>query len=460
MIRWEKEHKIFKKENQVFPLQDVSEPVLYEDIFDYTHIPKITFNGKMMPMNPPEDIWITDTTFRDGQQARQPFTTEQIVRIFDYLHKLGGDSGVIRQSEFFLYADRDKKAVAACQERSYKFPQVTGWIRAVKNDLKLVKDMGLKETGILTSASDYHIFYKLKKTRRQAMDDYLGIVKEALSYGIVPRCHLEDVTRADFYGFVIPFVQELMKLSKESGIPIKIRACDTLGLATIYPGATLPRSVQALIYGLNYYGGVPSEQLEWHGHNDFHKAVANSTFAWLYGCSSINGTIFSLGERTGNTPIDGLIMEYISLRGENEGIELSILTEMAEYAKSIGIYIPENYPFVGKNFNTTSAGIHVDGILKNESVYSAFDTMKILHRPLEVTINDKSGAAGIVHWINTRLKQKGLTNELLDKSHEGVGKIYQEISKQYEEGRVTTFPDEEMYALVDRYINSIYVKIK
>ena len=79
------------------------------------------------------------------------------------LHKLGGANGVIRQCEFFLYSDKDKEAVRKCQERNYRYPEITGWIRATKEDFKLVKEMGLKETGILTSVSDYHIFLKLKK---------------------------------------------------------------------------------------------------------------------------------------------------------------------------------------------------------------------------------------------------------------------------------------------------------
>ncbi len=85
----------------------------------------------------------------------------------------------------------------------------------------------------------------------------------------IPRCHFEDITRADFYGFVVPFANKLMDLSNKAKIPIKIRACDTLGLGVSYPGAALPRCVQGIIYGLRHYSGVPSEWIEWHGHNDF-----------------------------------------------------------------------------------------------------------------------------------------------------------------------------------------------
>ena len=92
----------------------------------------------------------------------------------------------------------------------------------------------------------------------------------------------EDATRADVYGYVIPFATELMKLSKESGIPIKVRICDTMGFGVLYTGASLPRSVPGLIYGLNHYAQVPSEQIEWHGHNDFYKVVANAGMAWFF----------------------------------------------------------------------------------------------------------------------------------------------------------------------------------
>ena len=135
----------------------------------------------------PDDIWITDTTFRDGQQSRAPYSTEQIVRIYDYLHKLGGPEGRIRASEFFLYSKKDRDAVEKCMERGYEFPEVTSWIRANKKDFQLVRDMGMRETGILVSCSDYHIFYKMKMTRKQAMEHYLSIVKECLEIGVSVR---------------------------------------------------------------------------------------------------------------------------------------------------------------------------------------------------------------------------------------------------------------------------------
>ena len=423
-----------------YPLIDVEQPELYRDIFPYSEVCKIKFDHKIELIDPPEDIYITDTTFRDGQQSRPPFSAKQIEDLFEYLHRLGGPNGVIKQCEFFLYTEKDRQAVEKCLEKGYRYPEITGWIRATKEDLQLVKDLGLKETGILTSVSDYHIFLKLKKTRSQAFKDYIKNIENALEHNIIPRCHFEDVTRADIYGFCVPFAQALMKISEDAKIPIKIRLCDTLGIGITYPGAALPRSIGKLVRAMIDDAGVPSECLEWHGHNDFHKVVINTVSAWLYGCSHANGTLLGIGERTGNAPIEGLIMEYISLIGNENGIDTTVITEIRNYfEKEMGHHIPRNQPFIGVDFNATSAGVHIDGILKNEEVYSPFDTKRILNRPIAINITDKSGLAGITHWINSHFALIG--KERIEKTHPSIGKINKWIVKQYDEGRVTAISD-------------------
>ena len=328
--------KTFKLEQDpyIYQLQDIANPELFREMFPYTETPKIAFNYRRVPENMPEDIFITDTTFRDGQQSRTPYTTEQMVHIYKLLNKLGGPNGMIRQTEFFVYSEKDRKALEKCLELGYKFPEITTWIRANRQDFELVKSIGIKETGILVSCSDYHIFHKMGLTRKQALDKYLGIVKECISAGLRPRCHFEDITRADFYGFVVPFACSLMELSKESGVPIKIRACDTMGYGVPYPGAALPRSVSGIIYGLQHHADVPSEMIEWHGHNDFYKGVVNATTAWMYGASAVNCSLLGIGERTGNVPLEAMVFEYASLRGHLNGMNTQVITEIANYIQN------------------------------------------------------------------------------------------------------------------------------
>ncbi|MBS3198694.1 2-isopropylmalate synthase [Turicibacter bilis] len=429
-------------------LNDVKDPNLYRDVYPYDEIPKVTFNHTRVPIRMPDDIFITDTSFRDGQQSRAPYTVDQMVTLYEMLHRLGGPQGKIRQSEFFLYSKKDREAVYRCLELDYEFPEITAWIRANKDDFQLVHEMGLKETGILVSCSDYHIFKKLKMTRKEAFDHYLGIVKQALEVGIIPRCHLEDITRADFYGFVVPFAMALKSLSNESGVPIKVRACDTMGYGVTYPGAALPRSVQGIIFGLNHHAQIPSEQIEWHGHNDFYKAVNNSSNAWLYGASGVNCTMLGIGERTGNTPLEAMVFEYAQLKGTLDGMDPTVITEIASYYEhEIGYKVASNTPFVGKNFNVTRAGIHADGLLKNEEIYNIFDTDKFLNRPPLVSISAHSGLAGIAHWVNSYYQLK--EEEAVDKNSALVCRLKRFVDQEFEQGRIGIMSDEELANYVE-----------
>ena len=454
------------------PLVNTTEPNLLEDTFDYGLPPLIKFDGplieyidgKRVEFDPQSvktrDIFVTDTTFRDGQQARPPYTVDQMVHLYDFMAKLGGPRGVIRQTEFFLYTKNDRETLDRCRALGHEFPECTGWIRAVKGDFRLVKEAGLKETGMLTSSSDYHIFNKLKfKSRQECMDAYCEVVDAAFEAGVRPRCHLEDVTRADFDGFVLPFVDRLMRMSEQ--VPdeqsVKIRICDTMGFGLHYPNTELPRSIPKIIYKLNQECGVPSERLEWHGHNDFHRTHANGATAWLYGCDALNGTMFGFGERCGNPPVEGALMEYIALKGDLCGIQTEVITEMADYMRSIGLPIPDNYPFVGKHFNTTRAGIHAGGLRSDERIYNIFDTALLLGRPPRVALTDKSGADGVALWVNDFFGLKGDERISKIKCH----KVARWVMDQYEQhGRMTAISDEELEARVQELMPEYWEKYK
>ena len=459
-------------ERKPHPLVDATQPNLLEGVFPYSLPPLVRFDGPAVEYidgkpvtfdfasvrNRP--ILITDTTFRDGQQARPPYTVDQMVHIYDLLAKLGGPGGVIRQTEFFLYTKNDRETLDRCRALGHKYPECTGWIRAVKGDFRLVKEMGLRETGMLTSCSDYHIFQKLGfKSRQACLDSYCEVVAAAFEAGVRPRCHLEDVTRADIDGFVLPFVDRLMEMSRQ--VPeeqsVKIRLCDTMGFGVFYPGAELPRSVPKLIYKLNRECGVPGDRLEWHGHNDFHKVHANGATAWLYGCDALNTTLFGFGERTGNPPLEAAVFEYIALKGDLSGIDTTRITELAGYMESIGLPIPENYPFAGRAFNVTRAGIHAGGLRQDERIYNIFDTETLLGRPPRVMITDKSGADGITHWVNAYFGLRGGKRISKIKVH----RLARWVIDQYEvEGRLTAISDQELEAKTRELMPDFWAKYK
>ena len=443
MLEISSKSNLLEQKNYKYSLQDVADPNLYRDIYDYDSVPKVAFNHRRVPMNMPEEIWITDTSLRDGQQSVEPYSVDQIVQIFKYLSRLGGPYGIIRQTEFFVYSKRDREAIEKCMALDLPFPEITSWIRANKEDFRLVRQLGIRETGILVSCSDYHIFKKMKMSRKQALEHYLGTVKDAFDAGVIPRCHLEDITRADFYGFVVPFVNELVKLSDNAGIPVKIRACDTMGYGVPFSGTALPRSVPGIIYGLQHYSDLQSECLEWHGHNDFYKAVVNASTAWLYGACAVNCSLLGIGERTGNVPLEAMVFEYASLRGSLDGMDPTAITDIAEYYRNeIGYQIPPMTPFVGRNFNVTRAGIHADGLLKDEEIYSIFNTAKLLNRPASVMISKNSGLAGIAYWINDNYRLSG--DCAVSKQDPLVAALKEWIDRMYEEGRQAALSNHEL----------------
>jgi len=446
---------------------EVEEPVLLEEMFPYNLPPRILWeskvveeiDGKQVVFDPASlqtrDIRITDTTFRDGQQSRPPYTVEQTRRLYEFLSRLSGPNGIIRQTEFFLYSERDRQGIEACRDVGAEFPQITGWVRSNIGDLSRVVKMGLPETGILTSCSDYHIFYKLRSNRRKILDHYLEVVEAALEAGIRPRCHLEDITRADIDGFVVPYVQRLMRLSEQAPphLKVKVRLCDTMGFGLSYPGVPLPRSIPKLCHRMTHDAGVPTDQLEWHGHNDFHKVHINAATAWLYGCDALNATLFGIGERTGNPPIAGAMVEYAAIRGTLDGMDLTALKDIAHYYETdIGTHIPDNYPLVGRHFNTTRAGIHADGLYRDERVYNIFDTQLLLGRPSQVAITDKSGADGVMLWVNKFLGLEG--DERLSKIK--LVKICRWVVDQYTAGRITAISEEELIEQIRIHLPDIY----
>ncbi len=439
------------KSSRDIALQNRETPELHRRMFPYTNISRVEFDNMYVSPEPADPMFITDTTFRDGQQARPPYSPKQIAAIYELLYRLGGKSGLIHACEFFMYTEKDRAAIELCRAKGHKYPRITGWIRANLNDLKLARDMEFREVGMLTSVSDYHIYLKLGWDRKKAMDHYVAMAEKALEWGISPRCHFEDITRADIEGFCLPLAVKLMNLAEQADLPVKIRLCDTMGYGVPFPGATLPRSVGRLVQFFTHECGVPGKWLEWHGHNDFHKTLVNGVTAWLNGCSGVNGTLFGFGERTGNTPIEALVIDYISITGDDDAAHTPVIAEIADYfEKELEYRIPNNYPFVGKSFNATSAGIHADGLIKNEEIYNIFDTTNLLGRSVPIIITDKSGRAGIAYWVNQYLNLPA--NMQVSKKHPGVGKIYDRVMQLYEQGRNTSISDKELMAMVQRYM--------
>ncbi|MFH1559954.1 MAG: 2-isopropylmalate synthase [Chloroflexota bacterium] len=347
---------------------------------------------------------ITDTTLRDGSQDPHfaLFPVEARVRYYDLLHELDNGTGCIEQVETFIYQKRDLWTLDRLLERGYQYPQVTSWTRALPKDIKTLVDVSqgrIKETGMLAPSSDHHIFDKLgHRSKAEAMEKYLVPILTACEYNIRPRVHLEEATKADIYGFVIPFIQRVLK---ETEGWAKIRLCDTMGWGSPDPHAPLPMGVPRLISTLVQETGA---ELEFHGHNDFGLATANSLAAYSYGCKRVNVAFGGLGERTGNTSLEQVLANYIRIYGD-PGFRLEVLSQIRDLLVQEVCPIPLKQPIIGDVF-VTQAGIHQSGVRRQEDaegglIYLPFDARMVGDESGELNrIGSLSGMDGIVAVLN------------------------------------------------------------
>jgi isopropylmalate/homocitrate/citramalate synthase len=363
--------------------------------------PRLPFDKIYVEPEVPVNLFITDTTFRDGQQAFYIYySVEDALRLFRLLADLDNGSGRIIRSEFFLYTERDRRLVKAVKELGLEWPKVIGWGRARIEDVKLVREAGLDEMVMLMSISDIHIKYKFNSTRDRVAEKYLEAAEYALRSGVRLRCSLEDVTRADIVNFVIPFTQRLLRLGEKYGVDLVIKLPDTTGVGVPYPFVSLPYSIPKLVWVFRKVLGIPSENLEFHGHGDYHMAVANAVSAWLYGAGINNGTLLGIGERAGNVPIEALVIWYARIKGSFDGMNPRVIGKIIEAFSSMGYRVPTYQPIVGDNAFTTAAGIHVDAQLKSPVTYLSMDP-GLVGREARIMVGPYSGKSSIRYWLKS-----------------------------------------------------------
>ncbi|MGQ9781400.1 MAG: homocitrate synthase/isopropylmalate synthase family protein [Nitrososphaeria archaeon] len=413
----------------------------FRDIFPFETPPLARYR------KPIGNIWITDTTLRDGQQGWKTFSVEESLKIYEVLNAISGKKGVIKTTELFLYTKKDREVIRKIKGLGFEYPKPVGWIRSTMNDAEMVIEEKLEESTLLCSISDYHIYSKFNMDRSKVLEKYLEIAEHLLKNGIIPKCTLEDTTRSDIRNVVVPFVRKLVRLSEKYKIPVKIKIADTLGVGLPFREIDLPRSIPILVETIIQESGIEPENVEFHGHNDLFMVTANHLAAWLSGAALSNCTLFGIGERSGNCPLEAMLLEYSMIKGSND-LNLKEITRAANLFNEMNFYLPEHYPLVGSNAFRTKAGIHIDALLKNPEVYLPFDPIKVLGIWPKVTIDQYSGRASVVYWIKAYLN---LDNDDDLKKDQRVEEIHKIILKAYDEGRQTPFTDTEMANLVRKY---------
>ncbi|MDY6930678.1 MAG: isopropylmalate synthase [Halobacteriota archaeon] len=389
------------------------------------------------------DINISDSTIRDGSQMPGIVMKDRHkVQIYRYLHEIG-----VEKIETFLYTDSDRNIARKLMDMGFEFPEVTGWTRANPNDIDLAIEMdGINETGILMSMSDSHVLDKMGlKNRQEAEDKYLEALDHALDHGLKVRCHLEDVTRSDFSGFIKPFVTKIMERSDD----IIIRLCDTLSYGIPFVDSIHPYSIPKMILELKETG---VKNIETHVHDDFGLGVATSLAGFWYGANWCSLTFLGIGERAGNSELEKILL-FLSYRLDGfEKYNLSCLTEFSRYMeKELGVRVPRNKSVVGKNVFTHESGIHTAGVIKNPFTYEPYPP-ELVGASRQLMIGSSSGTEVIRFKIEEMLKEILNLEVKVDKTDPRIKSIHKEIQRLYDTGeRVSCISDEEIRGYVEKY---------
>ncbi len=399
-------------------------------------MPKIEIPGD-------QEIKISDSTLRDGSQMPGiVLKKEQKLRIFEFLHEIG-----IEKLECFVFNERDRVLVRELFDYNYEQPLITGWARANAADIDLNLSMdGIEEVGILMSISDTHIFDKLGfKDREQAWDKYTDALQYAADHGLKTRCHLEDITRADIPGFVIPLVKALLEIDPNT----IFRVCDTLNYGVPFEDTPLPFSIPKIIQS---FKDVGANNLEMHVHDDFGLGVANTLAGYWHGANWSSLTFMGIGERAGNTELEKILtFLFCRIKGFEKYNPIP-LTEFTRYLEhELTFSLPRNKAIVGENIFAHESGIHTDGVLKNPFTYEPFPP-EVVGGKRVLLIGDSSGREVVRH------KMEEILNELLGvevnlrKNDKRIKMICGDIHKLYdEEARRSSVSDDELKEYAIKY---------
>jgi len=351
-------------------------------------------------------IGIVDTTCRDGEQMPGiSFTLEEKLEIARKLELMG----VEQLETFATYNDSDRKCAKRLRKQTSSI-SIMGWNRMVKADIEDSIAHDVDAVSISTDTSDIALEQKLKMTKDQQLERLVDCVKFAKSKGMYVCFNAGDATRSD-----VEYLLRFARAGKEAGGD-RFRICDTIGVLT---PASSKKLIEAVMSNVDI-------DIEFHAHNDFGLAVANA----LAACEAaakfsgrklwVSTTVNGLGERAGNVSLEVLVMNLHSHYGiERYNVE-HILPLCKHVEKATGLGIPLNYPIVGGNMFTHKSGIHVDGVLKNPSLYEAFDPAK-LGMTRRISLGKHSGKASIKH----KLEQLGLvaTPEAMELLRVEVSKV-------------------------------------
>jgi 2-isopropylmalate synthase len=355
------------------------------------------------PLDRPRgQILLDDETLRDGLQSpsvRTP-TIDEKLRILHLIADLGIECADIGLPGAGAHVVRDVERLVR-EIVAEKLPiRPNCAARTVVADIKPIAEIA-QRTGLQLEVAAFIGSSPLRQYAEGWTLDFLErSTDEALSFAIKEGLTVffvtEDTLRAD-----PPSLRLLYTTAVRAGAS-RICVADTVGHATPDGARAVVRFALQLLDEL----GARDVGVDWHGHDDRGLAVINSIAACEAGATRIHGTGLGVGERTGNAPMDLLLVNLALL-----GYRPADLAKLPAYCQAVseatGVPIPAKYPVVGRDAFRTATGVHAAAIAKAarkgdraaaDAVYSGVPA-SLVGREQEVEVGPLSGKWNVIFWL-------------------------------------------------------------
>lgn len=339
-----------------------------------------------------ESIIIFDTTLRDGEQAPGfNMNVQEKLRMAKQLERLNVD---VIEAGFPFASEGDFFAVREIAKRT-RTCVVAGLSRTKKPDIdrawEALQYAKYPRIHTVIATSDLHLKYKLKKSRREALDDAVWAVRYAKSLCDDVEFSAEDATRSDR-----DYLVEILSAVIEAGATV-INIADTVGFS-------MPWEFGELISYLNEnVSGIENAVISVHCHDDLGNSVANSLSAVHHGARQVECTINGIGERAGNASLEETVMTIktrpscFACGTRVETSEIYATSQLLEELTGVGVQ--PNKSIVGSNAFAHEAGIHQDGVLKNPLTYEIMTPESVGVAGSKLVLGKHSGRNALDHRL-------------------------------------------------------------
>jgi 2-isopropylmalate synthase len=336
-------------------------------------------------VKPPDQVYIFDTTMRDGEQTPGvTFTIDEKITLARQLDRLGVD---IIEAGFPITSTGESEAVKKIAAEGLN-ARVAALARPTQLDVDKALDTGVDYVHIFIATSDIHLKHKLKMTWEEVKQQSVESVEYAKEHGVTVEFSPEDATRTE-----IGNLKEICRAVSEAGAD-KINVPDTVGVMT-------PRVTYEFFKDLKSVTAVP---LSAHAHNDFGQATANSLAAVEAGAEQVHVCVNGLGERAGNASLEEVVMSLIAQYGVKTNIDTRQIAETSDLVQRLsGFYLLPMTPIVGDNAFTHESGIHVHGMLGHPGAYEPL-TPEIVGKKRRFVAGKHTGR----HAVDSMLEEMGV----------------------------------------------------